>query len=84
DVSMDRIPHAGRDPVTGAAYALGYSGTGVALATHLGAALARWLDGEDPPAFAGRHFPAVPHAARRSSLLALAGTWFKVRDRLGR
>jgi glycine/D-amino acid oxidase-like deaminating enzyme len=49
DLSLDREPHVGRDPRSGAWYAAGYSGTGVALSLHLGDTVARWMCGEHRP-----------------------------------
>lgn len=87
DLSMDREPHIGRDPRTGAWYAAGYSGTGIALSVHLGAVLARWMSGKgEAPAFAhgGRPWRPVPAAARLPGALAVAGWWYRGRDALGR
>ena len=85
DLTLDRMPHVGRDPATGAAYALGYSGTGVALSTYLGAVLARWLCGEAGlPAFGRHRMHRVPVALRAPGALPALGAWYRVRDALGR
>lgn len=86
DLSMDREPHVGRDARTGAWYAAGYSGTGVALSIHLGDAVARRMCGEPTSsAFAAdtRRWPRVPVAARLPGALRVAGWWFRGRDTLG-
>ena len=67
DLTVDREPRAGRDQATGAWYAAGFSGTGVALSVHLGSLMARWVCGEDPsPAFGDvdRRWRRVPWPAR--------------------
>lgn len=87
DLSVDRRPHLGRDPRTGAWCVGGFSGTGVALATHLGAALARWMCGRGPvPSFADPEgsWKPVPWPARAEALLRVAGWWYHGRDLLGR
>ena len=87
DLSADRRPHLGRDPTTGAWCVGGFSGTGVALATHLGAALGRWMCGDGPvPAFAdsGGRWRPVPWPARAGPLLRVGGWWYRGRDLLGR
>ena len=84
-LTFDRLPHVGRDPASGAVYALGYCGTGVALSTHFGRSVGRWLAGTgELPAFAGRRFPAIPLPARAKRLLPVAGWWYLARDALGR
>jgi glycine/D-amino acid oxidase-like deaminating enzyme len=84
-LTYDRMPHLGRDPKTGVVYAMGYCGTGVAMATHFGGLVGRWLagDGELPP-YAGRRWPRVPLPARVPQLLPVAGWWYQARDRVGR
>jgi len=84
-LTADRLPHVGRDPASGAVYAMGYCGTGVALSTHFGRAVGRWLAGTgELPAFAGRRWPAIPGPARVPALLPAAGLWYQARDALGR
>ncbi|MGV6847049.1 MAG: NAD(P)/FAD-dependent oxidoreductase [Marinibacterium sp.] len=66
--------------------ASGYSGHGVGTATFAGQLMARTLEGESAgfDAFADLPVPAFPGgAALRSPLLALAMTWYALRDRLG-
>jgi glycine/D-amino acid oxidase-like deaminating enzyme len=80
-LTLDRLPHAGR--FSGIWYATGCNGSGVALNTWLGRAVAGAICGGEPPVFARLAFPAVPlHRARRVAL-PIAGTWFGLRDRLG-
>jgi glycine/D-amino acid oxidase-like deaminating enzyme len=84
-LTYDRLPHLGRHPDTGVVYALGYCGTGVALSTHFGRALGRWLCGDgELPAFATRRWPIVPPPAHVPWLLPVAGWWYQARDALGR
>jgi len=83
-LTVDRLPHLGRHPDTGVVYAVGYCGTGVALSTHFGRALGRWLAGDgELPAFADDRFPVVPAPARVPWLLPVAGWWYQARDALG-
>lgn len=87
DLSVDRQPHLARDPRTGAWCIGGFSGTGVALATHAGGALARWMCGDgDAPVLAGDEgsWRTVPWPARAGPLLTVAGWWYRGRDVLGR
>ena len=80
-----RLPHLGRHPETGVVYALGYCGTGVALSTHFGRAVGRWLCGDgELPAFSERRWPIVPPPAHVPWLLPVAGWWYQARDALGR
>ena len=84
DLSLERAPHVGRDPNTGAWFAAGYSGTGVALSLHLGAVLARAVaEGTADSAFAVDP-PRLPAATRLPGAVALAGLWYRGRDALGR
>jgi glycine/D-amino acid oxidase-like deaminating enzyme len=84
-LTADRMPHVGRHPQSGVVYAMGYCGTGVALSTHFGIGIGRWLAGsEELPAFASRPWPPVPRPAQVPWLLPLAGWWYRGRDRLGR
>ena len=86
-ITFDRLPHCGRMPLPGGgdvAFATGCNGTGVALATWLGARAAAWLSGEEPPPpFAQLPFPPVPLHAWRDAYLPLVGWWFRAKDRLG-
>jgi glycine/D-amino acid oxidase-like deaminating enzyme len=83
-LTYDRLPHLGRHPETGVVYALGYCGTGVALSTHFGRAVGRWLCGDgELPAFSARRWPIVPPPAHVPWLLPVAGWWYQARDALG-
>lgn len=77
--TLDQLPHAGRrGPI---AYALGYGGHGVAMATWLGhhAALAM-LDRAPWPAIASVPFRAIPAYEGRPWFLPLAGAWYGLKD----
>jgi len=81
DFAFDLMPHAGGQD--GLYYALGYAGHGVALATYLGAQMARAMLGEavDNP-FAEVPFPGAPLGLYdgRPWFLPLAGAWYKFLD----
>ena len=79
--TFDRMPHVGRHE--GVTYAMGCCGTGVALMTFLGTAVARWLGGGEAPALARLKFPLVPAPYEgRPWFLPFAGEWFRLQDRL--
>jgi glycine/D-amino acid oxidase-like deaminating enzyme len=79
--TFDRMPHVGRQD--GVTYAMGCCGTGVALMTFLGTAVARWLGGSEAPALARLKFPLVPAPYEgRPWFLPFAGEWFRLQDRL--
>jgi glycine/D-amino acid oxidase-like deaminating enzyme len=83
-LTVDRMPHIGRHR-TGIVYAMGYCGTGVALSTHFGRALGRWLcDDGDLPSFSEDPWRPVPAPGRVSALQPVAGWWYRALDRLGR
>jgi glycine/D-amino acid oxidase-like deaminating enzyme len=83
-MTFDQLPHLGRHPATGVVYAMGYCGSGVALSTHFGRLVARYLSGEGGLGpFAERDWPAVPLPARIPGLLPVAGLWYQARDVLG-
>jgi glycine/D-amino acid oxidase-like deaminating enzyme len=77
--TVDQMPHAGR--LGGAFYAGGYCGHGIALATSLGALIARRIGGEavDSP-FLDDHFAAIPLYDGRPWFLPLAGAYYGVKD----
>ena len=82
-ITLDRLPHCGR--LDGIAYATGCNGTGIALATWLGARAASWLSGEEPPpAFAQLPFHPIPLRAFREAYLPAVGWWMRARDAMGR
>ena len=83
-LTVDRTPHLGRHPGTGLVHAMGYCGTGVAMATHLGRATGRWLAGDgELPAHALLPWKRVPLPGRAPALLPVAGWWYQALDRLG-
>jgi glycine/D-amino acid oxidase-like deaminating enzyme len=79
--TWDRLPHAGRHG--GVYFALGYGGTGVALASYLGRCVAAWAAMGDAPPFAEPRFPALPAGAASERLLPIAGLYYSLRDRIG-
>jgi gamma-glutamylputrescine oxidase len=85
-ITMNRLPVFAR-PRPGIWTASGYSGHGVALAVLAGRMLADAIRGETADfdlmsVLPSRSFPGGPYL--RSPLLALAMTWYALRDRLGR
>ena len=65
----------------GVTYALGCCGTGVALMTHLGTAMGRWLAGGDAPVLAKLKFPLVPAPYEgRPWFLPIVGEWYRLKD----
>jgi glycine/D-amino acid oxidase-like deaminating enzyme len=83
-LTYDRLPHIGRHPATGVVYAMGYCGSGVALATHFGRLVGRYLAGEgDLGPFARLRWPAVPPPGRVPGVLPIAGLWYQARDAIG-
>ncbi|WP_424990015.1 NAD(P)/FAD-dependent oxidoreductase [Fluviibacterium sp. S390] len=84
-ITRSRLPHFHR-PERNVLSASGYSGHGVALATLAGQILAETVAGTEErfDLMARLPTPAFPGGpAMRSPLLALAMTWFSLRDRLG-
>jgi glycine/D-amino acid oxidase-like deaminating enzyme len=78
--TFDRMPHAGRTS-DGIAYAMGCCGTGVALMTHLGTEMGRWLAGGDAPVLTKLKFPLVPAPYEgRPWFLPLVGEWYRLKD----
>jgi gamma-glutamylputrescine oxidase len=84
-ITMSRLPYLAR-PAPHICVAGGYSGTGVALATLLGKMMAQGLgaQSEGLDLLERLPTPAFPGGgALRTPLLALAMTWYGLRDRLG-
>ena len=80
--TFDRLPHLGRrDGIT---YAMGYCGSGVAMASWLGTLAATWIaDGEgSAPPFATLRFPTAPGYRGDPWFLPVAGLYYQLRDRL--
>jgi glycine/D-amino acid oxidase-like deaminating enzyme len=77
--TLDQMPHAGhRD---GVAYALGYGGHGVALASWVGDRVGQAMGGRSPwPGVAAIPFPAVPLYWGRPWFLPLAGAYYGLKD----
>ena len=80
--TRDHLPHAGRHD--GVAYALGYGGHGVALASWLGDQVGRAMAGQGPwPALSEAPFPSIPLYFGRPWFLPAAGAYYALKDRLG-
>ena len=77
--TRDQMPRAGR--LDGVYYAGGYSGHGIAMATYLGAQIARRIAGEpiDHPLFDDR-FPPIPMYSGNPWFLPLVGAYYQVKD----
>lgn len=84
-ITMKRMPYLAR-LAPNMLTASGYSGHGVGTATHAGQLMAMAIQGETGGFDTMARIPAPPFpggAAMRTPLLALAMTWFSLRDRLG-
>lgn len=82
DMTSDRFPRAGQ--ADGLFYAMGYSGHGAQLATHMGEMMAGRIMGRpDDNPFAGLPWPAVPGHFGQPWFLPLVGAWYRMKDRLG-
>jgi glycine/D-amino acid oxidase-like deaminating enzyme len=80
--TRDHLPHVGLHE--GIAYAVGYGGHGVALASALGDQLGRAMVGQaEWPLLAQLGFPAIPLYRGRPWFLPLAGAYYGLRDRIG-
>jgi glycine/D-amino acid oxidase-like deaminating enzyme len=77
--TRDRMPHAGRLDET--YYAGGYCGHGIAMATYLGALVARRIAGEpvEHPLLSDS-FPAIPLYRGKPWFLPVVGAYYKLRD----
>ncbi len=80
-LTRDRLPHCGR--IDGAWYATGCNGSGVALNTWLGRAMATAICGDDLPPFAVAPLPRVPAQALRTAWLPVLSILLRAQDRLG-
>lgn len=77
--TLDQLPHAGRRGEI--AYAMGYGGHGVAMATWLGHQVAQAMAGQAPwPAIANVPFRAIPCYSGRPWFLPLAGAYYELKD----
>ena len=81
DMTKDRFPRAGY--ADGLWYAMGYSGHGAQLSTHLGMAMADAIAGhEDTNPLHGLDWPAVPGHFGKPWFLPLVGLYYKALDRV--
>jgi glycine/D-amino acid oxidase-like deaminating enzyme len=79
--TLDQMPHAGRQD--GVAFALGYGGHGVAMATWLGDQVGRAMAGQGRwPALSEIPFQPIPFYRGRPWFLPLAGAYYGLKDRL--
>lgn len=79
DLTADRLPRAGEQD--GLYYAMGYSGHGVQMATHMGQAMARVIGGEaSANPWATLDWPSVPGHFGKPWFLPLVGLWYKWQD----
>lgn len=79
DLTADRLPRAGEHD--GLFYAMGYSGHGVQMATHMGQCMARVMGGDlaaNP--FADLAWPAIPGHIGKPWFLPMVGAWFRLQD----
>ena len=77
--TRDQMPHAGvLDDIF---YAGGYCGHGIAMATHMGLAIARRIAGETVShPFVDASFAPIPFYNGRPWFLPLVGAWYRVLD----
>lgn len=84
-ITMSRLPYVAR-PASNVFVASGYSGTGVALATLAGKVMAEASRANSDGFALLERLPTSPFpggGALRTPLLALAMSWYAIRDRLG-
>lgn len=84
-ITMKRLPYLAR-VAPNVLSASGYSGHGVGTATHAGKLIANAISGQSDGFDTMAAIPTTPFpggSALRSPLLALAMTWYSLRDRLG-
>lgn len=81
DITKDRYPRAGYHD--GLWYAMGYSGHGAQLSTHLGMAIADAILGRpDRNPVKGLEWPAVPGHFGKPWFLPLVGLYYRMLDRI--
>ncbi|WP_245469420.1 FAD-binding oxidoreductase, partial [Mesorhizobium sp. M7A.F.Ca.MR.362.00.0.0] len=84
-MTMDSIPHAGRldDRIV---YAVGYNGTGVALASNMGKHVAAIVAGESPDLglLTSERLKPVPFYPIREPAVRLVAGWYQFLDAIGR
>lgn len=79
DLTADRLPRAGEHD--GLYYAMGYSGHGVQMATHLGERMARVMGGDAAAnPFADLAWPAIPGHLGKPWFLPMVGAWYRLQD----
>ncbi len=79
DLTADRLPRAGEHD--GLYYAMGYSGHGVQMATHMGERMARVMGGDTAAnPFADLAWPAIPGHLGKPWFLPMVGAWYKLQD----
>jgi len=79
DLTADRLPRAGEHD--GLYYAMGYSGHGVQMATHMGERMARVMGGEmTANPFADLAWPAIPGHLGKPWFLPAVGAWYRLQD----
>ncbi|MBO0662548.1 FAD-binding oxidoreductase [Jiella sp. MQZ9-1] len=80
-MTKDRFPRAGE--ADGVVYAMGYSGHGAQLSTHLGAIMGEIIAGKPTPnPLAGMRFDAVPGYAGKPWFLPIVGLYYRMLDRI--
>lgn len=83
EVTRDRFARAGEHE--GMYYSLGYSGSGVQEATHMGTVLARMLDGDaSANPYSSLNWPAIPGHFGTPWFLPFVGAWYKAKELLGK
>ncbi|MBB6409037.1 NAD(P)/FAD-dependent oxidoreductase [Mesorhizobium sangaii] len=81
DMTKDRFPRAGYHD--GVWYAMGYSGHGAQLSTHLGMILADAMLGrEDRNPLKGLEWPSIPGYSGKPWFLPMVGLYYKALDRI--
>ncbi len=79
EVTIDRFARAGEHE--GMLYSLGYSGSGVQEATHMGTVLARMIDGADTDnPYRSLPWRAIPGHFGTPWFLPLVGAWYKAKE----
>ncbi|MET1416612.1 FAD-binding oxidoreductase [Roseibium sp. HPY-6] len=81
DMTKDRYPRAGEQD--GMHFALGYSGHGAQIATHMGEIMADVMTGKaNRNPWQGLPWPAVPGHFGKPWFLPLVGAYFKMKDKV--
>jgi len=78
--TFDQLPHLTR--WRGVTYAMGYCGSGVAMASWMGTLAGEWMAGGAQPAFARLRFPRMPGYRGHPWFLPLVGVYYSLRDRV--